>query len=86
MSTKKGNMTVTPMISGSLEITNFSAPNIFVGEFKRRQSTINRNQARSRMLIQKLQKTEKITDYCKKFEVPTPVTNNADETGLFFCL
>jgi hypothetical protein len=40
-------------------------------------------QVRAGELIQKLQKTGKITDYCKKLKVMTSVTNNAHETGLF---
>jgi hypothetical protein len=41
-------------------------------------------QVRAAVLIQKLQKTGKITDHCKKLKVMTSVTNNADKTGLFF--
>jgi hypothetical protein len=42
---------------------------------------------RAGMLIQKLQKTEKIADYCKKLKVYDLCDiNNADETGLFFSI
>jgi hypothetical protein len=68
-------------ISPHSETANFSASNNWIDGFMKDNAAYREYQKRAIVLIQTLQKTEKITNSCKKLKVVTSSIKNAHQMG-----